>query len=61
MELCTGDVGDEQFLKPALVGVSDVIHLVNIRFYPQVIQACYATGVNRVVIVTTTGIYSKLP
>jgi len=59
VELCTGDVGDVESLKEALTGVSGVIHLVNIRFSPQVIQACHATGVSRVVIVTTTGIYSK--
>lgn len=59
VDLCLGDVGDVESLKTALAGASGVIHLVNIRFSPQIIQACRATGVKRVIIVTTTGIYSK--
>ncbi|WP_258359786.1 NAD-dependent epimerase/dehydratase family protein [Moorella sulfitireducens] len=59
VEFCIGDVSDVQSLKSGLVGVSGVIHLVNIRFSPQVIQACSDMGIGRVVIVTTTGIFSK--
>lgn len=59
VELRIGDVCDVQSLKSALTGVSGVIHLVNIRSSPQIIEACHATGVRRVVIVTTTGIFSK--
>lgn len=59
VDLCLGDVGDVESLKTALAGANGVIHLVNIRFSPQIIQACRATGVKRVIIVTTTGIYSK--
>ncbi len=59
VELSLGDVGDVNALKRAFSGVDGVIHLVNIRYAPQIIQACQAAGVKRVIIVTTTGIYSK--
>lgn len=54
-----GDVTDVQSLIRAFAGVEGVIHLVNIRSAPEIIEACKATGINRVVIVTTTGIFSK--
>ncbi|HHV77978.1 MAG TPA: NAD(P)H-binding protein [Syntrophothermus lipocalidus] len=59
VELHFGDVADVESLKSGLTGVAGVIHLVNIRFSPQIIEACHSAGVKRVVIVSTTGIYSK--
>lgn len=59
VELYVGDVGNAECLKTALVGVKSVIHLVNIRFSPQIIQACHESEVKRVIFVTTTGIFSK--
>lgn len=58
-EFCIGDVSDVHSLRQALSGVEGVIHLVNIRYSPQVIQACRVSGVNRVIFVNTTGIFSK--
>ncbi|NLU49560.1 MAG: NAD(P)H-binding protein [Syntrophomonadaceae bacterium] len=54
-----GDVNDVDSLIRGLHGATGVIHLVNIRSSPQIIQACRATGVRRVVFVNTTGVYSK--
>lgn len=54
-----GDVSSVESLLTGLTGVKGVIHLVNIRYSPQIIQACRAAGVRRVIFVNTTGIYSK--
>lgn len=58
-ELVVGDVNSYNSLVEALAGTTAVIHLVNIRSSPQVIQACYATGVIRAIFVNTTGIFSR--
>jgi len=57
--LCFGDVGSHQDLVRAMQGVDSVIHLVNIRYSPQIITACQQVGVKRVVFVNTTGIFSQ--
>lgn len=59
VEFVKGDVTDVQSLIRAFEGVEGVIHLVNIRSAPEIIEACKVTGINRVVIATTTGIFSK--
>lgn len=59
IEFAYGDVSDVNSLLPAFQGVEGVIHLVNIRFSPQVIEACNIAGVKRVLIITTTGVFSK--
>ncbi|AFV10513.1 NAD-dependent epimerase [Thermacetogenium phaeum DSM 12270] len=58
-ELYLGDVSNVKSLKVGLKGIEGVIHLVNIRFSPQIIEACHSANVKRVIIVSTTGIYSK--
>ncbi|MFZ5652559.1 MAG: NAD-dependent epimerase/dehydratase family protein [Bacillota bacterium] len=58
-ELVYGDANNISDLAEAMKGVSGVIHLVNIRCSPQVIEACKIAGVKRVVFVNTTGMYSK--
>lgn len=58
-ELYLGDVSNVKSLKVGLKGIEGVIHLVNIRFSPQIIEACHSAKVKRVIIVSTTGIYSK--
>ncbi|HBC32309.1 MAG TPA: nucleoside-diphosphate sugar epimerase [Clostridiales bacterium] len=59
VEFVKGDVTDVQSLIRVFEGIEGVIHLVNIRSAPEIIEACKVTGINRVVIVTTTGIFSK--
>lgn len=58
-ELVYGDVGQVEDLEGGLAGVEGLIHLVNIRYSPQVIEACRRARVRRVVFVNTTGIYSR--
>ena len=59
VEFFYGDVNNVHTLVPALKGVDGVIHLVNIRSSPQIMEACQITGVNRALIITTTGVFSK--
>jgi len=54
-----GDVISVDELVKCMEGVESVIHLVNIRYSPQVIEACIEKGVKRVIFVNTTGMYSK--
>lgn len=58
-DFCCGDVSDIKDLARCMEGVEGIIHLVNIRHSPQVIEACKQTGVKRVIFVNTTGMYSK--
>ncbi len=59
VDLYIGDVSNVQSLKSAIIGASSVIHLVNICYSSQVMQACYSANVSRIIIVSTTGIFSK--
>lgn len=59
VELCIGDVNDYSSIKRCLRDVSSVIHLVNIRSSPQIIQACQEASIQRVIFVNTTGMFSK--
>lgn len=59
VNLFYGDVSDACSLLPVFNGVDGVIHLVNIRFSPQIIEACKTSGVKRMLIVSTTGVFSK--
>lgn len=58
-DFCYGDVQNVKDIMKALDGVSGIIHLVNIRSSPQIIEACKITGIKRVVFVNTTGVFSK--
>ena len=59
IELAIGDINNYDSLLAAVDGTEAVIHLVNIRSSPQIIQACYEAGVMRAIFINTTGIYSK--
>lgn len=57
--LCYGDVTSVEDLVRCMDGVRAVIHLVNIRHSPQIIDACRQSGVDRVIFINTTGMYSN--
>ncbi|MDR3541195.1 MAG: NAD(P)H-binding protein [Desulfosporosinus sp.] len=59
VEVCFGDAYSRDDLSRCMKGATRVIHLVNIRCVPQVIEACKISGVRRVILISTTGIYSK--
>ena len=59
IELVTGDLRDERFLVTATKDVTQIVHIANIRFTLKLMQAAIANGVERMVAVHTTGVYSK--
>lgn len=58
-DLRRGDFADEAFLKEALTGVDTLVHIAGIRLSLPLVRAAAACGVRRLILVHTTGIYSK--
>lgn len=59
IEKVFGDITDENFLDQCMKGVDQIVHIVNIRHTPRIIQAAINNKVSRAICVHTTGIYSK--
>ncbi len=59
IELLYGDIHDADVLKNGMHGADTVLHIVGIHASLQVMRAAVAAGVRRVILVHTTGIYSK--
>lgn len=55
----TGDCTNVESLIQFLQGAKSLIHVANIRYSENVISACRASGVARITVVSTTGIYSE--
>jgi len=54
-----GDLNDATFLHEAMEGVSTVFHVAGIHTSLKLVQVAASHGVKRIVLVHTTGIYSK--
>lgn len=54
-----GDFTDEAFLRDALTGVDTLVHIAGIKLSLPLVRAAAARGVRRLILVHTTGIYSK--
>ena len=54
-----GDLEDERFLQESLLGVDTVVHIAGIHWSRQVATAAAGNFVRRMIVVHTTGIYSK--
>lgn len=54
-----GDLEDKEFINRAVDGVDVVMHIYNIHHSPIVLQAAIKNKVKRVILVHTTGIYSR--
>lgn len=54
-----GHLEDEAFLAGAMAGVDTVVHITNIAYSPLVVKTALAAGARRLILVHTTGIYSK--
>lgn len=54
-----GDLEDEQFLAEALLGVDTIVHIAGIHWSRQIVTAAASNFVRRMIVVHTTGIYSK--
>ena len=54
-----GDFGDGAFLREALAGVDTLVHIAGIKLSVPLVRAAADCGVRRLILVHTTGIYSK--
>ena len=54
-----GDLEDELFLSEALLGVDTIVHIAGIHWSRQLTTAAAGNFVRRMIVVHTTGIYSK--
>lgn len=59
VERMYGDLEDEQFLAEALLGVDTIVHIAGIHWSRQLVTAAGGNFVRRMIVVHTTGIYSK--
>jgi len=59
VELVYGDIQDEEAFKKALTDVRTVIHIVNIKYSPMVMRISQEMGVEKIIFIHTTGMYSK--
>lgn len=59
IEKVTGDLADPQALRGLISGADTVLHITNIRWSIPVIQIALEQGVKRMVLVHTTGVFSK--
>lgn len=59
IEILIGDLTDESFLNSALHNVDTLFHVASIFYSENVVKAAIENKVKRVILVHTTGIYSK--
>jgi len=59
VELCVGSVEDEAFLTNAFQGADTLLHIVGIHTSRKVVPIAISAGIKRIIVVHTTGIYSK--
>lgn len=59
ISLLTGDFHDAQFLKKAMENTDTVLHIAGIHDSLEIVGAAVEGGVSRLILVHTTGIYSK--
>lgn len=59
IELVTGDITDEASLAGRMRGADTLLHIAGIHWSEGVVRAAVAAGIKRLILVHTTGIYSK--
>lgn len=59
IEKATGDLGDQEFMDSCMVGIDTVLHIGSIFYSATVVGAAAKTNVKRIILVHTTGVYSK--
>lgn len=59
IEICIGSIDDEPFLTGVLAGADTLLHIVGIHSSPKVVPLAISAGIKRIIIVHTTGVYSK--
>jgi len=59
IEILKGNLSDQSFLENALKDVDTLFHIASIFYSVNVVKAAVSNGVKRIILVHTTGIYSK--
>jgi len=59
VSLYVGDIADESFLLEAFTGADVLLHIVGIHTSRKVVPLAIRSGIKRIIVVHTTGIYSK--
>ena len=59
IEKVVGDLSDQDFMDKSMVGIDTVLHIGTIFYSVTVMNAAVKNNVRRVILVHTTGIYSK--
>lgn len=59
VEKVIGDLNDKSFIKTVTCGVETVLHIYNIHHSPMIVQSAIENSVKRVILVHTTGVYSR--
>lgn len=59
IEKVIGNLDDGNFIDKSMANVNTVMHIYNIHHSLDIVKACIKNGVERVILVHTTGIYSK--
>lgn len=59
IEKVYGDLNDKEFIRKALNGVDNIMHIYNIHHSPMIVEAAIENNVKRAILVHTTGIYSN--
>lgn len=59
IEKVYGDLNDKEFIKNAMNGVEEVMHIYNIHHSPLIIETAIEHNVKKAILVHTTGIYSN--
>lgn len=59
IEKVYGDLNDKEFIRKALNGIDDIMHIYNIHHSPMIVEAAIENNVKRAILVHTTGIYSN--
>lgn len=59
IELVIGDLNDASCISRIMKGVNTVLHIYHIRHSIEIVKSAIANAVERVILVHTTGVYSK--
>lgn len=59
IDLCVGNLNDLSFINNIIHDVKTVLHIYNIHYSIEIVKAAIHNGVERVILVHTTGIYSN--
>lgn len=59
IEIVVGDLNDKFFVNKVMKDIKTVMHIYNIHHSPQIVKEAIDNKVERVILIHTTGIYSK--